>query len=161
MLKLEEELGKLLKSNELTIATAESCTGGLIANLITNISGSSQYFIEGVVSYSNRSKIDLLNVPAGILKRHGAVSSETAVAMANGIRGVAKSDLGLAITGIAGPTGGTTKKPVGLVYIAIASEQNVKPFKFNFKGSRMEIKSQTATKALEITIEYLKTRLKN
>jgi nicotinamide-nucleotide amidase len=156
MVDLEEELGDLLKAQKLTLATAESCTGGLIANMITNIPGSSQYFERGVISYSNQSKIELLNVPENTLINHGAVSSDTAVAMAEGIRSVAKTDLGLGVTGIAGPTGGTTEKPVGLVYIALASEINVKHFKFNFQGTRLEIKQQTAIKALEILIEHLK-----
>ena len=156
MVLIEEELSELLIAHKLTLATAESCTGGLIANLITNVSGSSKYFERGLITYSNDSKIELLNVPLKTIERFGAVSEEVAIAMARGVRELARTDLGLAVTGIAGPTGGTPEKPVGLVYIALASENKVKPFKFNFQGNRLEIKQQTANTALEIVIDHLK-----
>ena len=153
---LEEELGKLLKSHNLTIATAESCTGGLIANRITNIPGCSKYFERGVISYSNRSKTELLEIPIKTLEQFGAVSSETARAMAIGIRRIAKTDLGLAVTGIAGPSGGTPEKPVGLVYIALALEDKVEAHDFRFSGSRIEIKHQTTYASLGVVVEYLR-----
>jgi PncC family amidohydrolase len=158
MTELEVELGKLLTTRKLTLATAESCTGGLIANLITNVPGSSNYFEGGVISYSNESKIEFLRVPTETLKRCGAVSEETAAAMAIGIHKLTKADLGLAVTGIAGPTGGTEQKPVGLVYIALADRINVEKYQFKFNGSRLEIKKQTANAALKILLDYIKKK---
>ncbi|WP_455392880.1 CinA family protein [[Eubacterium] cellulosolvens] len=155
MSTLENELGELLTSRKLTLATAESCTGGLIANRITNVPGSSNYFERGVITYSNQAKVELLNVPGDTLERFGAVSAETAIAMAAGIRSLARTDLGLAVTGIAGPTGGTPEKPVGRVHIALASSDRVEQFKFNFNGTRLEIKQQTAEAALKLTVDYL------
>jgi nicotinamide-nucleotide amidase len=108
--KIEIELGELLIKRNLTLATAESCTGGLIADMITNVSGSSRYFERGVVTYSNESKIELLKVPLETIEKFGAVSEESATAMATGIKGLAGTDLGLAVTGIAGPSGGTPEK---------------------------------------------------
>lgn len=156
MVDLEHELGDLLNSNQLTLSTAESCTGGLIAHRITNVSGSSKYFECGVISYSNSSKMDMLKVSEKTLEIFGAVSAEVAKAMAMGIRNVGNSDLGLAVTGIAGPTGGTINKPVGLVYIALSNEKKIIVKEFQFNGSRGEIKHQTSEAALEIVIEYLK-----
>ena len=155
MTELEVRLGELLASHNLTLATAESCTGGLIANRITNVSGSSKYFERGVISYSNDSKVELLKVPLKTIESYGAVSSETAVAMAAGVKELAKSNLGLSVTGIAGPTGSTQDKPVGLVYIALATDETVNSHKFKFSGSRLEIKAQSADAALQIVIEYL------
>jgi len=141
---------------KLTLATAESCTGGLIASRITNIPGSSEYFERGLITYSNKSKIELLKVAPEIIEEFGAVSSETAEAMAKGIKDLANTDLGLGVTGIAGPSGGTTEKPVGLVYIALASDRGVINRKFNFTGGRLEIKQQTAEAGLKIIVDYLK-----
>lgn len=118
---LESVVGKLLLKNQKTVATAESCTGGMLANRITDISGSSGYFKNGVVSYSNESKITMLEVSPQTLERFGAVSSQCAREMAQGIRRVSKADYGIAITGIAGPSGGTREKPVGTVHIALAN----------------------------------------
>lgn len=154
--KIEIELGELLIKRNLTLATAESCTGGLIADMITNVSGSSRYFERGVITYSNESKIELLKVPFETIENYGSVSEESATAMATGIKELAGTNLGLAVTGIAGPSGGTPEKPVGLVYIALASENKVEAFKFNFQGTRLEIKLQTANTALEILINHLK-----
>jgi PncC family amidohydrolase len=152
---LEIELGKVLKQKNLTIATAESCTGGLIANRITNIPGSSEYFDRGVVTYSNQSKIDILGVSAEIIDKFGAVSQETAKAMAESIKRIGKTDIGLAVTGIAGPSGGTPEKPVGLVYVGLAMVDSVKVFKFNFTGARLEIKRKTADEAIKAVINLL------
>jgi nicotinamide-nucleotide amidase len=115
--ELEEVVGRILTKRKLTLAIAESCTGGLIADRITNVSGSSAYFDRGVVAYSNRSKVELLGVPNELIEKHGAVSKEVAEAMADGIRRKAKADIGISTTGIAGPTGGSDEKPLGLVWI--------------------------------------------
>ena len=158
MTNFEEELGKLLVENKLKVATAESCTGGLIANRITNVSGSSEYFHMGVVTYSNSAKINLLNIPIDVIEKYGAVSEQTAIAMANGIKNLATTDFGLGVTGIAGPTGGSPEKPVGLVYIALAVDAEVIYKKFNFSGTRLEIKQQTSDTALNMIIDYIKNR---
>ena len=155
MSELEQELGEVLIARHLTIATAESCTGGLISNRITNISGSSNYFERGVITYSNRAKIELLNVPSVTIEQFGAVSPETATAMAVGVKELAHTDIGLGVTGIAGPTGGTPEKPVGLVYIGIFGNNKKETHEFNFKGSRIEIKNQTADAALKIILGFV------
>lgn len=139
----------------ITIAVAESCTGGLVANLITDVSGSSDYFIGGVVAYSNNVKIDMLGVKAATLKKHGAVSIQTAIEMARGVRKKLKSSIGIATTGIAGPTGGSLQKPVGTVCIAICAKGKNKARQFLFKGSRLEIKKQSALTALKMIEEAL------
>jgi len=144
-----------LKKQGLTIATAESCTGGLIAHSLTNVSGSSDYFDRGVVSYSNASKIELLDVPDDLIRKYGAVSEQVAEAMANGVRKKSKVDVGLATTGIAGPTGGTKDKPVGLVYIAIAKSDSTVVRKFLFSGNRLENKESTCNAALNMLLECL------
>jgi nicotinamide-nucleotide amidase len=123
----------------------------LIAHLITNIPGSSEYFDRGVVSYSNDAKISLLDVSPNIIEQHGAVSAETATAMAEGVRWIAQTSYGLAVTGIAGPSGGTPEKPVGLVYIALSSEQGETQWKrCQFSGDRVAIKHRTAQTALQM-----------
>jgi PncC family amidohydrolase len=155
MRDLVHEISDILTKDGKTLATAESCTGGLLANLITNMPGSSEFFKLGVVTYSNESKIDLLKVPEEIIAKTGAVSKETAYAMAKGVRQLADTDLGIGITGIAGPSGGTPEKPVGLVYVALASDSNVLVHKFQFDGSRLEIKQLTAEAALKIVFEVL------
>jgi len=123
---MEEVVGALLKQRRLKLSVAESCTGGLIGARITNIPGSSEYFERGVVTYSNAAKTEMLGVPAALMDRRGAVSREVAEAMAQGIREAARTDLGLSVTGIAGPGGGTKEKPVGLVYVSLSSAQGVK-----------------------------------
>ena len=152
---MEEVVGALLKQRRLTIAVAESCTGGLIGALITNIAGSSEYFERGVVTYSNAAKSELLGVPVELIARHGAVSSEVAAAMAQGIREAAKTDLGLSATGIAGPGGGSEKKPVGLVYTALASSQGVKTVEHRFLGDREQIRARASQMALDMVRRYL------
>jgi nicotinamide-nucleotide amidase len=149
---LEERLGNCLREKKLMISVAESCTGGLISHRITNISGSSDYFEQGVITYSNKSKIQLLNVPKLILESFGAVSAESAKAMAEGVKTISKSDLGLAVTGIAGPTGGTMQKPVGLVFIGLSSKKTTRVKKFKFSGSREMIKEQASTEALKMVL---------
>ncbi|MBN2600332.1 MAG: CinA family protein [Candidatus Thermoplasmatota archaeon] len=144
-----------LKKHQVTVATAESCTGGLLAHTLTNVSGSSKYFDRGMITYSNTAKMELLDVPENLLKKHGAVSSEVAVAMAQGIQQRASVDYGLATTGIAGPTGGTKKKPVGLIYIAIATTDTVVVKRLRFSGDRLSNKENACTAVLELLLELL------
>lgn len=152
---LEDIVGALLTQRTLTLAVAESCTGGLIGSRITNIAGSSDYFERGVITYSNASKTDLLGVPAELIAARGAVSPEVAEAMAKGIRERAGTDLGLSVTGIAGPGGGTPEKPVGLVYIALATRDAVKAQEHRFLGTRDQIRQRTAQAALDRVRRHL------
>jgi PncC family amidohydrolase len=152
---VEEQIGKLLLKNQLSLATAESCTGGLIAHRITNISGSSQYFLGGVVAYSNQVKNELLGVPADVLGSFGAVSEQTVLAMAAGVRRLLKADIGLAISGIAGPSGGTPEKPVGLTWIGLSSEKASAAYAYNWPGDRLQVKEQSAEQALRLLLEYI------
>jgi len=152
---LEMSIGQMLKAKDLRLAVAESCTGGLISHRITSVSGSSDYFERGIVVYSDASKIEMLEVPPEIIEAHGAVSAETAASMAQGVRSVSRTDLGLATTGIAGPTGGTKDKPVGTVFIALADAQDVEVEHFQFSGSREQVKILTAQTALNRVYLYL------
>lgn len=145
----------MLRAKGWRISIAESCTGGLISHRITNVSGSSDYFESGFVSYSNEAKIEILKVPEEVIKLHGAVSSQTAKAMAVGIRMLRKTDIGVGVTGIAGPTGGTATKPVGLVYIALSTQSCVECKEFRFTGDREEIKLMSSQAAMEMIREYL------
>jgi nicotinamide-nucleotide amidase len=147
---LETVLGRMLSERKLTIAVAESCTGGLIAHRLTNVSGSSAYFERGVVTYSDASKTDLLGVPAETIGTHGAVSRETAESMASGIQNAARTDIGLSTTGIAGPAGGTPSKPVGTVWIGIADGRGTLALKFNFGEGRARVKERASQAALEL-----------
>ncbi len=145
---LEQEVAELLLSLRLTIAVAESCTGGLICHRLTNISGSSDYLQMGIVAYSNSAKVEFLGVPQQIIEEYGAVSEACVRAMAVGIRRLGKTDLGLSVSGIAGPTGGTPEKPVGTVHMALAWEKNVHCWKYLFHGSRGKIKEQASQEGL-------------
>lgn len=151
----EAEIGPLMRQRRATLSVAESCTGGLIAHRITNVSGSSDYFEMGIVSYSNRSKVELLDVPSGEIDRYGAVSHQVAEKMARGIRLKGKTDIGLATTGIAGPQGGTPQKPVGTVFIGLDHEGETEVRVFHFKGNREEIKEKASQKSLEMLMDYL------
>jgi nicotinamide-nucleotide amidase len=146
---LEEIVGNLLRSNRATLAVAESCTGGLITHRLTNIPGSSDYFDRGVVAYSNRAKVELLKIPEDLLARAGAVSAPVAEKMAESVRQISQSTLGLGITGIAGPGGGSEEKPVGLVFIALASPQGTVSEKYQFGGDREQIKMIAAHTAID------------
>ncbi len=152
---LEGVVGRLLRKKGLTLAAAESCTGGLIQHRITEVPGSSDYFRGGVVAYANELKAHGLGVSPALLARFGAVSGPVARAMAEGIRRLAQSDLGLSVTGIAGPTGGTKKKPVGLVYIALATPKQTKGYRFRFTGDRSTIKFKASQAALDLMRNYL------
>ena len=147
---LEDAVGRLLIERGLTLATAESCTGGLLGNRITNVAGSSEYYLGGIVSYSDAAKMNLLGVSQETLKKFGAVSEETAQEMAAGARRVLQSDVGVSITGIAGPTGGTEDKPVGLVYIAVDVAGDVAVRKFVFSEDRRYNKELSAQAALNL-----------
>jgi len=153
---LEEVAGQLLKLRGYTLATAESCTGGLLAGRITEVPGSSEYFLEGVVSYSNEAKIDLLRVPKKLIETHGAVSEQVAGAMAAGIRKRAGSTFGIGVTGIAGPGGGSNEKPVGLVYIALADDSQTTTRKFIFPGDRQFIRTLSVNAALDMVRRRVK-----
>jgi nicotinamide-nucleotide amidase len=148
--ELEDVVGRLLTERGLTIAIAESCTGGLIADRITNTAGSSAYFERAVVAYSNESKVQELEVPRALIAQHGAVSEQVCKAMANGIRTRSATAIGLSTTGIAGPTGGTPEKPVGLVWIGYADEHETIALKFNFGDNRRRVKERAAQAALEL-----------
>ena len=151
---LEEEIGKILKEKKLRIATAESCSGGGLADRITNVSGSSDYFERGFVTYSVSAKKENLGVPEEIIEKFGVVSNETATAMAEGVKKLSRADIGIGITGIAGPTGGTKDKPVGTVSIGISGKETIVKT-FHFKGSRTEIKKRAADEALKMLKDYL------
>ena len=147
---LEEVVGLGLTVKGYTIATAESCTGGLIAKRITDVPGSSEYFLEGLVTYSNAAKTRLLGVPEELIAEHGAVSAEVAEAMATGVKAVSGATIGVSTTGIAGPGGATDEKPVGLVYIAIADDVQVEAKPYNLFGSRQEIRERASQIALDL-----------
>jgi nicotinamide-nucleotide amidase len=153
--ELEEVVGSLLRKARKTLSIAESCTGGLLGHRITNISGSSDYFQQGVLTYSNDSKVQLLGVPYDLIIQHGAVSHEVAEAMALGIRERSGSDIGISITGIAGPEGGSPAKPVGLVYAGLSWERGTNVEKNIFLGNREIIKSQSSQKALDMLRRHL------
>ncbi len=152
---MEKVVGTLLIDNNFTISVAESCTGGLICKKITNSPGSSSYFYGGVIAYANGLKTHYLNVPDDLLETKGAVSREVAEAMAVGVRIQSKSDIGLAVTGIAGPDGGTEEKPVGTVYIAIATPEENWVTKFHFQGNREQVREITAQSGLDLIRKYL------
>ena len=147
---LEMAVVRLLNKYELTVTTAESCTGGLLAGRIVNVPGASDVFREGFITYSNKAKRKLLDVNKATLKKYGAVSKETVREMAAGGAFAADSDICIAITGIAGPDGGTEDKPVGLVYMACYMDGNVTVEKYQFKGNRSKVREQSVVKALDL-----------
>jgi nicotinamide-nucleotide amidase len=147
---IEQIVSYLLQMRNMTLAVAESCTGGLLAERITSIGGSSRYFLGGAVVYSNELKTQFANVPKSLLNQHGAVSREVASAMAEGIRKRCLSSYGVGITGVAGPSGGTEQKPVGLVYIALAGEEGTQVVERNFLGDRKRIRQFASEQALEM-----------
>jgi PncC family amidohydrolase len=149
------KLGGLLQSRGWTLGTAESCTGGLVAHYITNLSGSSAFFLGGLVSYANQVKCDLLGVPKEMLLAHGAVSEQVALAMAQGIRRLVGVDVGISVTGIAGPMGGTETKPVGTVYIAVASPAGQRVIHRQWQTDRLGNKDLSALAALDLVLEHL------
>ena len=155
MLYPQIQISRLLVKQGKTIALAESCSGGLLANILTNIPGSSRYFLLGVVAYSNRSKNSLLGIPAALLARQGAVSAKVSRLMAQNVRKLALAEYGIGITGIAGPSGGSPRKPVGTVFISVAKKSKTMTRKFRFTGSRLAVKRKTAWEALSMLKNFL------
>jgi PncC family amidohydrolase len=151
---LAERLQAICLGRGLTVAVAESCTGGLVADAITDIPGSSGYFLGGVVSYADSAKAALLGVPAEVLAAHGAVSAQVGRAMAEGARERFSADLAAAVTGVAGPDGGSEAKPVGLTYVAVAAAQGVDVRRFVWNGDRSANKEASAAAVLEILVEW-------
>lgn len=152
---LELRVATLLKQKKLTLSTAESCTGGLISHLITNVAGSSEYFMGGIVCYSNESKANLLNVSWATLNTNGAVSKETVIEMAIGARKKLNTDIAISVSGVAGPGGGTNEKPVGTVWVGLATKSQVEAWHFIWDGNREQNKIDSAEAALKIIIEHL------
>jgi len=148
--KILKQVHEKLLEQEKTIAVAESCSGGLLSSLLTDISGSSGYFLLGVVAYSNSSKEIILHIPAKTIAKYTAVSAQVAVLMAKNVRKKAKSDLALSITGIAGPAGATANKPVGTVFICLSDKNKNNCRKFLFRGSRQNIRKKSAQEALRL-----------
>jgi len=159
--ELEHVVGKLLMINKKTLAIAESCTGGYLGHRLTNVPGSSNYFIQGVIAYSNEAKIKLLGISPQMIYKYGAVSAQVAEAMAKGIRHTANTNYGLSITGIAGPTGGTHKKPVGLVYTALSWANGSTVKENRFLGDRKAIKFQSSQQALNMLRRFLLRKKEN
>ncbi len=152
---LEAVVGKILKDRSMKLSVAESCTGGYVSNLLTNISGSSEYFERGIISYSNAAKVEILKVNEDTLAEHGAVSVEVAGQMASGVKSTSGADIGLAITGIMGPTGASTDKPVGLVYIGVCDDKVCTVKEFRFGEDRLLNKQRTSQAALEMLRRHL------
>jgi nicotinamide-nucleotide amidase len=156
---MEAVVGRTLSAHKLTVAVAESCTGGLIGHRLTQVPGSSAYVDQGVICYSNRSKTDLLGVPPKLIEQHGAVSAEVAVAMAKGMRERSGASVALSVTGIAGPGGGTAAKPVGLVYISLSGANGQSIIKeYRFHGDRAVIKQRASQAALDLLRRWIKNR---
>ena len=154
-ISLEIIVGELIRQHAFTLAVAESCTGGLLSHRLTNVPGSSTYFTGGIISYSNQAKMGLLNVKPDTLDKHGAVSKETAIEMARGIRFTLEADVGLAVTGIAGPGGGSPDKPVGLTWIGLSMPQGDDAWRFVWQGNRLENKEASVEQALKILVKAL------
>ncbi len=152
---LEERVGERLRESGGTVATAESCSGGLISHRLTNVPGSSAYFVGGAVTYSNKAKMQILGVDKQTLKDHGAVSEQVVKQMAGGAQERFDVDYAIACTGIAGPTGGTKEKPVGLVYIAVATPKATRVEECHFEGDRESVKRLTADRALTMLLESI------
>lgn len=154
-MKLERAIGNLLREKGWSLSIAESCTGGLISDRITNSSGSSDYFEGGIVSYSNRAKAMVLSIPMRAIERYGAVSPQVARRMAQGVRKVFRTTFGLSTTGVAGPTGGTKKTPVGRVFIAVSDGKRTLVSMETFKGMRRTIKKQATERSLRVLHDFL------
>ena len=155
MERIINQIHSSLLKNRKSLAVAESCTGGLLSNLLTKISGSSKYFILGIVAYHDKAKEAIFKIPPSTIAKKGAVSKEVALMMAKNIRKIAKTDFGIGITGIAGPSGATLQKPLGTVFIALADRNKIISKKFNFKGKRAAIRKKAALKALKLLKIFL------
>ena len=155
-MKLNKKIVSLLKRKKLKLAVAESCTGGMFSNAITSVSGASKIFTMGLVTYSNKAKMNILKVPKKLIKNHGAVSTQCCLSMVNNLYKISNSKLSVSITGIAGPKGGTKKKPVGLVYIGVKNGKKIIVSKNQFKNKgRSAIQKATVKKALNLIIRQL------
>ena len=154
-MRIEEKVAQLLINTKKTLAIAESCTGGSLTNRLTNIPGSSNFLKCALVTYSNEAKIKLLKVPETTIRQYGAVSTQVAISMAQQVRKSLKTDFGIGITGIAGPTGGTKAKPVGLTFITVSTGVETLCLECRFEGARTSIKTQAATQALRLLHEFL------
>ncbi|MFZ0534030.1 MAG: CinA family protein [Anaerolineales bacterium] len=152
---LEVLVGELLRGRGLRLAIAESCTGGLIGHLLTNVAGASTYYMGSVTAYAYEAKVRLLGVSWDTLEKYGAVSSETVIEMARGIRLALSADIGLSVSGIAGPAGGTPEKPVGTTWIGLSSPKEEVTRGFLFQGDRLAIKKQAAQATLNLLVEHL------
>ncbi|MBI1793022.1 MAG: CinA family protein [Chloroflexi bacterium] len=160
MTKLENIIGDLLRARGWTLATAESCTGGLIASRITDVAGSSEYFLGGVTAYAYEAKVALLGVSWDTLKTYGAVSHETVLEMARGARKILSADVAISVSGIAGPGGGLPNKPVGTTWIGLSTSAGEWARLFHFDGDRIQNKSSAADAALQFLIDYLTGNVK-
>jgi PncC family amidohydrolase len=158
---LEETLAPLLRARGLKLATAESCTGGLLADHITDVPGSSDYFVGGVVAYADEAKVALLHVSWETLHLHGAVSRETVIEMARGVRIALGTDIGISVSGVAGPGGGLPEKPVGTTWIGLSAPDGDWARKFVWTGDRLANKETSAQAALQFVLDYLDNKLKN
>lgn len=154
---LENIVGELLRRRGLRLAVAESCTGGLVSHLITNVPGSSTYFMGGVIAYAYEAKVRLLGVSWQTLEKHGAVSQETVLEMAAGVRKALAADIGISVSGIAGPSGGTPEKPVGLTWIGLSTEGGDEAYSYIWEGNRMAVKEKSARQALRMLKDYLES----
>jgi len=153
---LEALIGEILMQRELTLAAAESCTGGLVSHRITNVPGSSGYFLGGVIAYSNATKKSVLGVQAETIERIGAVSKETVLEMALGVRQALHADIGIAVSGIAGPGGGTAEKPVGCTWIGLSASGVDSASQHIWSGGRLAVKEQSAQAVLQMLLDYLR-----
>ena len=154
-MSLEKAIGNLLREKGWSLSIAESCTGGMISDRITNISGSSDYFEGGIVSYSNRAKAMVLSIPMRVIERYGAVSPQVARRMAQAVRKAFRTTFGLSTTGVAGPTGGTKKTPVGRIFIAVSDGKRTLVIMETFKGMRRKIKKQATERSLRVLHDFL------
>jgi nicotinamide-nucleotide amidase len=155
-MKLNIKIVSLLKRKKIKIAFAESCTGGLLSSAITSVNGSSKVFTMGIITYSNQAKISILNVPKKIIQKNGSVSIQCCLSMVNNLSKISKSKISVSVTGIAGPSGGTKKKPVGLVYIGIKNGKEVIVNKYQFKNKgRLYIQRNSVKKALDLIIKII------
>jgi nicotinamide-nucleotide amidase len=152
---LENLLGPLLKRHGFQLAVAESCTGGLVSHRITNVPGSSEYYLGGVTAYAYEAKVRLLGVSWDTLNTHGAVSRATVLEMARGVRNALGADIGMSVSGIAGPGGGTPAKPVGTTWIGLSTAEQEQAWQFLWPGDRLKIKELSAEMTLRLLVEYL------
>lgn len=155
MSSFPSHLFQFLQKNNWTIASAESCTGGLLAHDLTNIPGSSDIFTLGLITYSNDTKINILHIPKTFIQKHGAVSEPVAMMMAQNVKQLANSTFGIAVTGIAGPGGGSHEKPVGTVHIAVTGLQQSHHHRYHFEGDRLRIKEQTKSAAWQMLEQFV------